>query len=59
MPQPGFAQTFSSDLYKWKSFVGTPNLIRQYAERFSLEQNYPNPFNPLTVIRYSLIENML
>jgi len=24
---------------------------------FSLSQNYPNPFNPVTVIRYSLIEN--
>jgi len=26
-------------------------------KEFSLSQNYPNPFNPVTVIRYSLIEN--
>ena len=25
--------------------------------KFELSQNYPNPFNPVTVIRYSLIEN--
>ncbi|MBK8550281.1 MAG: T9SS type A sorting domain-containing protein [Ignavibacteria bacterium] len=30
----------------------------EIAGGFDLHQNYPNPFNPVTVIRYSLSENL-
>jgi hypothetical protein len=33
------------------------NIVIGLPEKFELSQNYPNPFNPVTVIRYSLIEN--
>jgi hypothetical protein len=51
---------------KWKTRIGklsTGNLIGLSGISYSvpvsssLEQNYPNPFNPVTVIRYSLMEN--
>jgi hypothetical protein len=37
--------------------VGIININSEIPKEFSLHQNYPNPFNPVTVIRYSLIEN--
>jgi len=37
--------------------VGISQTGTNIPSEFSLSQNYPNPFNPMTVIRYSLIEN--
>jgi hypothetical protein len=39
--------------------VGANSVSQNIPESFKLYQNYPNPFNPVTVIRYSLIENSL
>jgi len=42
---------------KYSQLTGISQTNNTIPEKFSLSQNYPNPFNPITVIRYSLIEN--
>ncbi|MDQ3021508.1 MAG: T9SS type A sorting domain-containing protein [Bacteroidota bacterium] len=37
--------------------TGLNQISELVPDGYSLSQNYPNPFNPITVIRYSLIEN--
>ncbi len=42
---------------KYSQSVGITNISSEIPDSYILHQNYPNPFNPVTVIRYSLIEN--
>ncbi|MDQ3020974.1 MAG: T9SS type A sorting domain-containing protein [Bacteroidota bacterium] len=39
------------------AIVGINQISELVPDGYNLSQNYPNPFNPITVIRYSLIEN--
>jgi uncharacterized delta-60 repeat protein len=42
---------------KYSQLTGVQTISSEIPNQYSLSQNYPNPFNPVTVIRYSLIEN--
>jgi len=52
------AYSVGDRVYKYsRETVGINLISSEIPSSFQLHQNYPNPFNPVTVIRYSLIEN--